>query len=85
MFIINHKEQLKTSNDKINSLSANMHWMKHALFEWSKAVEEGGEANALIEKYCKDDTNKAKVSQFMLVNEILKYFLFRLWKPNEKR
>lgn len=38
-----------------------MHWMKHALFEWSQAVELGDEANTLIEKYCKDDANKAKV------------------------
>lgn len=39
-----------------------MHWIKEALSEWSQAVEQGGETNALIDKYCKDDQNKARVS-----------------------
>lgn len=58
-------------NEKIDRLGADMHWMRDALIEWTQAIEQGGQTNELIEKYCQDDQKKANV-----MNRSLTYNLF---------
>lgn len=48
-------------NEKIDSLGSDMQWMKQALIEWAKAIEQDEQTNNLIEKYCKDDVKRADV------------------------
>lgn len=48
-------------NKKIDGLGADMQWMKQALIEWTQAIQQDEQTNALIEKYCKDDQKKAHV------------------------
>lgn len=50
-------------NEKIDNMGSDMLWMKHALIEWTRAMDEGDQTNALIEKYCKDDQKRADVSE----------------------
>lgn len=38
-----------------------MQWMKQALIEWTQAIQQDEQTNALIEKYCQDDHKKAHV------------------------
>ena len=48
-------------NEKIDSFGSDMQWMKGALLEWSQAIEQDEQTNALIAKYCKDDEKRANV------------------------
>lgn len=52
-----------------------MQWMKQALVEWTQAIQQDEQTNALIEKYCKDDHKKAHV--------LLLSPLFMLTNPND--
>lgn len=51
-------------NEKIDSFGSDMQWMKSALLEWSQAIEQDEQTNALVSKYCKDDEKRAKVWSF---------------------
>lgn len=54
-------DEFQRLNEKIDNLGSDMQWMKHALIEWTKAIEQDEQTNALIEKYCKDDVKRADV------------------------
>lgn len=67
-------------NKKIDSLGADMQWMKQALSEWTQAIQQDEQTNALIEQYCKDDHKKAHVwhlsPPFLFTNPIEILFNF---------
>ncbi|XP_055904786.1 coiled-coil domain-containing protein 39 [Eupeodes corollae] len=52
------ENDIKNRNKTIFNLSNRINWLKAALIEWRQCMEEGNEANQLIEKYCKDDHKK---------------------------
>lgn len=45
----------------IEALSDKMKWARSTLDEWRQVVDKGDETILLIEKYCKEDQNKANV------------------------
>ncbi|XP_055849168.1 coiled-coil domain-containing protein 39 [Episyrphus balteatus] len=52
------ESDIKKRNKTIFDLSNRINWLKAALVEWRQCMNEGNEANKLIEKYCKDDQKK---------------------------
>lgn len=56
--LIDEMEKLCQTMEKS---TAQIHWMKEALDEWTTAMARGDETNKLIEKYCKEDRKRAEV------------------------
>lgn len=61
IFFFQFSDDMIRLNDKIDRLGTDMHWMRNALIEWTQAIEEEGQTNELIAKYCKEDQKKADV------------------------